>query len=118
MFKKINQKRILVIDDEPSITDIIEIYFSGRALVTTAHTPEEAIMQTKTQTFDIALVDYNLTNGNGDDLLSTLKQINPGTVYIGMSADPANTDRFLSAGAESFIEKPFSCSDMDSLVAT
>jgi len=67
------RKRILVVDDEPDLCDILSINLmtSGYA-VDTAYSAEEAIKKDISR-FDLILLDVMMGEMSGYDLLSKLK---------------------------------------------
>ena len=56
---------------------------------------------------DVAIVDMDLPDGDGAELISELAQANPRTqTNISLSADPSRATAAMEAGVDSFIEKP------------
>ena len=66
--------------------------------------------------YDLILMDWMLPDGNGVDIIPTIKQNSPKTVIVVLSArDDAESEiEALRAGADDYIRKPF---DFDVLVA-
>jgi len=68
------RKRVLVVDDEPSILHIIKIALgiAGYDIVTTTN-GEAALQLVQTQTFDIMLLDILMLPLTGFDVLKKLR---------------------------------------------
>ena len=71
-------KRILVVDDEPSICRILTdlLTLDGHA-VHIATTPGDAIELCRMRHFDLVFLDYYLPEMTGDKLLGIIKRTNP-----------------------------------------
>jgi diguanylate cyclase (GGDEF)-like protein len=112
-----NRGRVLVLDDEPAVRDIL-----GRLLrmlkfdTAVCGTLEEALLviETSPEDFDIVLTDLRLGNGTGIDLLQALKDKAPWTVKMVVSgyASKETAIECLRHGAFDFLEKPFAMSQM------
>jgi two-component system nitrate/nitrite response regulator NarL len=57
--------------------------------------------------FDVAVLDLGLPDGNGADLISDLRGSNPGAAVLILSAslDPASLERAAEAGADEIMDK-------------
>ncbi|KIM11020.1 MAG: chemotaxis protein CheY [Sulfuricurvum sp. PC08-66] len=66
--------------------------------------------------YDLILMDWMLPDGNGVDIIPTIKQTSPKSVIVVLSArdDKESEIEALRAGADDYIRKPF---DFDVLVA-
>ena len=66
----VKQKRVLLVDDEPAILEILQEYISSEGYHTTcASTLAEARDKIATQNFDFVFTDYVLDYGTGEDVL-------------------------------------------------
>ena len=104
-----NPPRVLIIDDEPDIRELLEITLGRMKLNTVAvATVSEAEAQLENETFDLCLTDMNLPDGNGIDLVHFIQQHCPQTPVAVITAygsmDTAITS--LKAGAFDFVSKP------------
>ncbi|MCC7367479.1 MAG: PAS domain S-box protein [Chloroflexi bacterium] len=105
--------RILVVDDEPSITRMVSMMLvpHGHTIITAA-SAEEALdkLAAAAQPFDLILSDLGLGAGmNGWDLLDHVREIAPGTRFIlstgwGAQIDPATV---IERGGEGLLPKPY-----------
>ena len=68
---------------------------------------------------DVVVLDYQLPDTRGLDLLCDMRRVGPGCQIILMTADadPGLARRALALGARCVIGKPFEMSDLASLVA-
>ena len=72
----------------------------------------------KTGAFDVALVDYQLPDGNGLEVVSLLRQAFPRVRLIMMSGseEPLVSHHRLGMQVCDFLKKPFSYGQLDALV--
>ncbi|MTI13463.1 sigma-54-dependent transcriptional regulator [Sansalvadorimonas verongulae] len=104
-----NPPRVLIIDDEPDIRELLEITLGRMKLDTEAVTTvAEAELQLKSGSFDLCLTDMNLPDGNGIELVQFIQQHCPQTPVAVITAygsmDTAIAS--LKAGAFDFVSKP------------
>jgi DNA-binding NtrC family response regulator len=103
--------RILVVDDESSVTDAVGLILGdGGYDVQTAGTAAEAIESLGRRQFDVVLTDLRLTDSTGLDLLTRIKRETPETEVILMTAHGSLdvTIDAIKRGAYYYLEKPFS----------
>lgn len=99
----------LVVDDEPDIVRLLEITLAEDFEVITAHRGREALALARTRLPDFILVDRRLPDGDGIELMSTLRH-DPSTAKIPIIVITALTPSSpaeLPPGIVGFIEKPF-----------
>ena len=66
--------RILHIEDDPDIQQIVSLLLTDSAKVTTVNNLKQAYQQLATENFDLVLLDIQLPDGSGLDLLPTIQQ--------------------------------------------
>jgi DNA-binding response OmpR family regulator len=66
--------RILHVEDDESLTQLVEELLSDEAEVVRAHTLAQARMHVETERFDLVILDAVLGDGSGLDLLPTLHE--------------------------------------------
>jgi two-component system phosphate regulon response regulator OmpR len=72
------KQRILVVDDEPQIRDMLSLYFSRHEYeVTTASNSASALRAASGEKFDVAVLDIGLAEEDGLKLLEALKSHHP-----------------------------------------
>src|SRR5919109_444369 len=102
--------RILVVDDEPSVTDALRIILTELDHhVDSAKSIGEATEFLKGSPYDLVFTDLRLPDGNGIDLLTRIKSDTPDTEVIVMTAHGSIdiTIEAIKRGAFYYIEKPF-----------
>jgi DNA-binding NtrC family response regulator len=102
--------RILVVDDESSITGALELILGERGYqVETAASVAEAVELLARRPFDLVLTDLRLTDSTGIELLTRIKQDCPETEVILMTGHGSVelTIEAIKRGAYYYVEKPF-----------
>lgn len=102
--------RILVVDDDVLIVDMIERYLEENGYATTtADNGDEAVFFLKTRKFDLVLSDIHMDGQDGFAVLAACKALHPQTKVILCSGDIvyATLSRAFACGADSFLAKPF-----------
>jgi two-component system, OmpR family, response regulator len=109
--------RILVVDDEPYITDLLgaALRFEGFS-VDVAVTGSEALEMARPSQHDLVLLDVMLPDLNGNEVCKKLRAVGVETPIVFLTAREATEDKVsgLTAGADDYVTKPFS---LDELVA-
>ena len=114
---------ILVIDDDPMLLNIVkEMLGRNGGTCTICTTAKEVVKAMRNQNYDLLLSDIQMPGTNGFDLLTLLRNSNIGNSRtIPVVAMTARGDRdkeaFLSAGFTDCIYKPFSSSELLSLIS-
>lgn len=109
---------VLIVDDDKSLRETISAILQSQGYrMTSAANANEAIEKTKTQFFDIILLDVKLPDMDGTQLLSHLQKTAPETLKIIITGYPSVTDaaQALDIGANSYLTKPI---DPDHLLKT
>jgi two-component system, NtrC family, response regulator PilR len=102
--------RILIVDDEQSICDVLSISLKKEGYTVSSETnPRKALDRLKREPFDLILQDLKMPEMDGIDLLREIKKLREETVVIIMTAY-TTWDRAVEAmrlGAYDYIKKPF-----------
>jgi len=102
--------KILVVDDEPSITNLVSVYLKpGGCEVFTASDGNAGLKAARAFKPDLIILDVMLPGMDGIELLSRLRR--ESDVYVIMlTARTEETDKIigLSVGADDYVTKPFS----------
>ncbi len=109
MMSQPTSPQILIVDDDECICKTLSAILQAKGYQTTsALTAKEAIEKTKTQFFNIALLDIKLPDMGGTQLLAQLQEITPETIKIMVTGYPSlkNAVESLNYGADSYIMKP------------
>src|SRR5438094_2042435 len=99
---------ILVVDDEKSICELLEITFRKEGhRVEVANSTEAAKRKLESQIFDIIISDIRMPGEDGVDLLKFAKEIAPDSFFVLMTALPALDSAIaaLTSGAGRYVIK-------------
>lgn len=102
-------ERILVVDDEKAIADLVGIYLKKEGFdVQIAYSGADAAKAILEQEFDLALLDVMLPDIDGFELLRTIRSSHTYPVIM-LTARDAQQDKIegLSLGADDYVVKPF-----------
>src|SRR5688572_2735175 len=112
------RKSILVVDDEKSQREILDMILSSEGYdVTTAASGEAAIKFAKERSFDLALTDLKMTGMDGLELLQHLLGLDSSIIVILLTAHGSidSAKEALRRGAFDYLQKPY---DRDALLQT
>jgi len=103
-------KSILIIEDEPTVADSLQKYFRDNFYNTEiADSIANSKSILKSQPFDLICLDWNLSDGEGIEVLKYLRSENNNTPIILLTARDDIFDKVLALelGANDYITKPF-----------
>lgn len=109
------KKKILVVDDEPSILELIEYNLeSNDYQVSTAKDGQEAFDKVNEQTFDLMLLDQMLPKMSGIEVLKKMRKSGNLTPVIFLTAVDSEDNKIegLVSGADDYVTKPFSIKEL------
>ena len=104
------RKSILVVDDEKSQREILEMILSGEGYdVTTASSGEAALKFVEDRHFDLVLTDLKMTGMSGIDLLKELVSRDKSVMVILLTAHGTVDSAFEAKdlGAFAYLQKPY-----------
>ncbi|MBT8350619.1 MAG: response regulator [Deltaproteobacteria bacterium] len=100
----LNDKRILVVDDEPDILETLEELLEDMFVVDPASSFEEAVSFLKNNTYDVAILD--IMGVRGYDLLEATHTLGIPTLMLTAHAlSPDNLKKSIELGADAYIPK-------------
>src|SRR5215470_16928961 len=104
------KSRVLVVDDEESIREFLEIMLRKEGYeVTVAEDGQKALDVIKKKSFDLVISDLQMPNMTGIELLKAVKDQYPDTLFMMITAF-GTTETAVEAmklGAYDYITKPF-----------
>jgi two-component system response regulator PilR (NtrC family) len=107
--------RILVVDDEPSMQEFLEIFLRREGYdVVTAGDVDTAVVHLETDEIDLVITDMQMPDKTGLDLLLAAREVSPETILIVVTAF-GTTDSAISAmkeGAYDYLTKPFKVEEL------
>jgi two-component system OmpR family response regulator len=116
--------RILVVDDNQSITKMLHRYFTTHGIdVTTLNDGISALRSIQKQKFDVILLDMAMPGFNGADIINGLEKINileqQKIIILSASSVPDGAIRSLLSkkGVHTFLEKPVDLKDLLHIVS-
>lgn len=107
--------KILVVEDEPEMLESIErVLKQEQAVVETATNLNDALDKALIYEYDCILLDINLPDGSGLELLQELKNNNKSDGVLILSARNSLDDKLegLNLGADDYLTKPFHFSEL------
>ena len=112
--------RLLIIDDEKNILDLLEVVFKKEGYdVTTCLSAPKALEYIKDRDFDLILTDIKMPETSGMQILQHVKRVKPETPVIMITAFGTikQSVEALQAGARNYIVKPFDVEELKIIVA-
>ncbi len=103
-------KSILIVDDEPHLTGLLEYLLQDEGYKTAcAGSAEDALNLLEQRSFDLILLDINLPGISGMELCRTLggRPSAPPVIFLSCREDGEDVVCGLESGAEDYITKPF-----------
>ena len=100
-------RKVLVVDDDLILLDLLKIMLSGKYEVITATNGREAVEAYKKYKPDIVLMDVLMPEMDGIEATRIIKSIDPNAKILAITAyAPHKGDEIIRAGAMDIIEKP------------
>jgi CheY-like chemotaxis protein len=104
------KRRILVVDDEPSFCEFVEMMLGldGHAVKTVA-SGEEALACAERTPFDLVITDYSMPQMKGDELAQRIKRMNPALAVVMVTgyAEMLESSGTPLPGISRLLNKPF-----------
>ncbi len=106
--------KILIIDDEPEITEIVEVFLSNAGYgVVAENTAADGIKTAKKVMPDVILLDIMMPGHDGYEVCNMLKSdaatANIPVIFLTGKDSRDDSGRSFKAGGDLFVKKPFSC---------
>lgn len=115
------QPRLLVVDDEPTMLNIVRRFGEAQDFEVVTHAGGHALLaELRALKVDAALLDRNMPEVGGIDILRTIREIDPECQVILMTGD-ATVDSAIEAvklGALDYIGKPLDFARLGDLLST
>jgi len=105
----ITGNKILIVDDEREIADLVELYLQNENyMVFKYYTAKEALKCIEEENLDLAILDVMLPDGNGLNICQKIREKHNYPVIL-LTAKDEETDKItgLTLGADDYITKPF-----------
>lgn len=111
--------KFLIVEDEPNLQKLISYFLKKEDHITEeALTFKDGKHKLDNFSYDVIILDINLPDGSGLNLLPIIKEDHPGTAVIIVSAKDSIEDRVrgLELGADDYLIKPFHVSELNARI--
>jgi DNA-binding response OmpR family regulator len=104
----------MVVEDDPTLRELLFELFSDQYYCATANSAEEALSRLGTEPFDVVLTDISMSGMSGLELLGHVKQRWPqmSVIIISGIRDKEYADGLIKMGAFDYLVKPFELIDV------
>ena len=111
-------KRILIVDDNNVVQDVLKEFFKDRYLVQLAPNASQALSLIVRQTPDLVLLDVKMPGLDGLSLLKSLRETGVSMpIFLMTGYDSLQVaQEALTSGANAYLPKPFDLLHLDRLV--
>jgi len=103
-------KRVLIVDDEPQIGEVLSAYLEREGFEATVRGNVHDAMQALSSDFlpDLMLLDITLPDGSGLDILRSVQERRVPVIMLTARGEEVDRIIGLELGADDYIPKPFS----------
>lgn len=111
---KLDTAKVLVVDDEPEITEIVESFLTEAGYkVSIANSGQEAFKKAREFKPDVILLDIMMPGTDGYAVCQELKKdpqfANTPVIFLTGKERDDDMGRSFKSGGDMYIKKPFSC---------
>ncbi len=112
-------QRVLIVEDDPDILEVSRRLLQQSYLVDTAMTGKKGLEKYQQGEYDIVLLDIQLPEMTGGEVLRRIMEINPKQAVVIMTAHGGTdlAEELMIAGAVDFIPKPFKREELRRVMA-
>lgn len=111
---------ILIVDDDIGIRNMLSsVLYDGGYLIEGVENGKEAIKACEESLFDVALIDIELPDMKGTELLNRLKKLQPKMIRIIITGHPSieNAMKSVNERADGYVLKPFEVTELLKMIA-
>ena len=109
--------RLLIVDDEQGIVDIMKSYFSAEYEILTASNGQEAVRKAQEQP-DLILLDINMPGMDGLSVCRSIRDhVSCPILFLTARVESADQILGFQAGGDDYIVKPFDLEELNARVA-
>ena len=106
---------ILIVDDDIGVRNMLSsVLYDGGYLIKGAENGKRAIKACEESPFDVALIDVELPDMKGTELLNTLKKLRPKMIMIIITGHPSieNAMKAVNEKADGYVLKPVDVTEL------
>ncbi|NBC17413.1 MAG: response regulator [Bacteroidetes bacterium] len=112
------KKRVLIVEDQPETQRLLQLMLQSKYAVRLSATVDEALALVREETFDLLLVDINLSEQNtGVDFLKQVRGTagwaSVPAVACTAYAMPGDRSKLLEEGFDGYVSKPFTRRELE-----
>lgn len=110
------EKKILILDDNPEILEIVQesLSIAGFSNLTSVQSQKEALEQFEEKSFDLVILDIMLPEGSGFEVLKGIRKTSMVPVlFLSAISDIEKQYQGFELGADDYIIKPFRPRDLE-----
>lgn len=113
-----NKPRILIVDDEAHVRNILREILGGNQECVEAGSAEEALARLQTETFNLVISDIQMSGISGLEMIPRIVELAPDTTIIMISGlqNIESAIKAMRAGAFDYITKPFDLDHVEAIV--
>ncbi len=113
-YAKMSTMNILLMEDDPVLSDILLDFLREDYSVDYAFNSEEVYTLLENKSYDLFIFDINVTGQNGLELLEELRSFSNSTpaIFITAYRDTEHLQKAFDAGAHDYIKKPFELEEL------
>jgi len=119
-YKFSNPKRILIVEDEALILEMMKEFLESEGYkVDAAKNGKGALDKIKVNTYDLILSDFLMPQMSGEELCYEVKKINPGLVekFVFVTGSSVNIKDLMNrTGCQYLLRKPFKLEELRNIV--
>lgn len=111
---------ILIVDDDIGVRNMLSsVLYDGGYLIEGVENGKEAIKACEESIFDVALIDIELPDMKGTELLNRLKKLQPKMIRIIITGHPSieNAMKAVNERADGYLLKPFEVTELLEMIA-
>jgi CheY-like chemotaxis protein len=112
-------KRVLIVDDEPELAEVVREYLQDQYEVEIASDGAAALASVRHTRPDVVFLDINMPGPSGIEVLSQLRRVDPTlpVIMVTVNTEVAVVQQCLQGGAFAYVPKPFDLKYMEHMAA-
>jgi DNA-binding NtrC family response regulator len=112
-------RQLLIIEDDDALSQMLAMHFEDQGFaVSRAASVQAGLARARETAFDLVLLDQQLPDGQGSELISALLEIDPGLAVVMMTGrhDLELAIDAIQTGAADFVHKPIKAAELQQTV--